>query len=349
MPFERVEKLSQKTSEQQRQSFNYAAVVTSSQAPHTNSQGNLEVPQFHHNFAQIPVRSTNLPIQAKLTIEQPADRTTHSVEKTSTYSPYTQIFRSNSTRQQTDSFSIIQLAAYKALKPINGINMEVTINHEGNKIEIEDLTKSDKPVGKLSGYIEYEIDEDNSLRLNHFEAQPAGTGLGTLLMNVFAQFAVNNKFRVIYVNNPALTAMGAYEAFGGIPSRPDTHADLFKAYYEEMRATRTKHENFVQDEAKELASHEVSREKYFNPGIDKEKEAEIREKASKSHIEKHTSEDDIIRVANLKALSFNLMYDSKELLNLTEKKLAGKWTEIGQESKSKSPLSGFFSGFFSKN
>jgi hypothetical protein len=226
---------------------------------------------------------------------------------------------------------VVQLATYAARKPVEGINMVVrVVDNEGGLIQIEDLTKTASPVGKLTGYITYSSDK-SELVLNHFEAAPGGLGLGSLLMYALAYRALKGKFKIIPVATPALSAMGAYQQFGGRAGDPMQFAELFKLYFNAMKADPRVHARFVKEEADAMGDAAVAREHYFNPKVGPVGEGNVYLDAFRTHTREHpaTSDVELARAAELKAMSASLVYDPTELLKKSHDMLARKWELVG--------------------
>jgi len=224
------------------------------------------------------------------------------------------------------SKEVLQLFSYRRKAPIEGITMRVKIVNGGGKLTIVDETVTDKEVGHLGGYIGYEIDKDsNEIILDHFEAHPAGAGLGTLLMFELAHLALSGGFELIAVNAPAYTAMGAYKHFGGVPRNAEAHEDLKGAYLNQMQENPEKHKDFVEGEANENAEAAVGKAKYFNPNLSKLAEGNTFIGTRGDHRIKHSGPGDMERVADLKALSSQLVYHPKVLNQKTLISLDKKW------------------------
>jgi hypothetical protein len=221
---------------------------------------------------------------------------------------------------------VSQLFSYKVDKPIDGISMGVTIQDTGSRLLIQDTTEKEKDVGNLSGYIDYQIDKSsNELILDHFEAHPSGSGLGTLLMFELSQIALVQNYKLISVSAPALSAMGAYKVFGGKPRDPEMHEGIKGMYLTGMQVDSSIHERFVKEEATAVAESAVAKGKYFNPNMGPVSEGNLFMGALGDHKSTHSGQDDFDRVADLKALSSQLVYDPMELNHKTLESLIKRW------------------------
>jgi hypothetical protein len=223
---------------------------------------------------------------------------------------------------------VTQLVRYAAKAPIEGIDMAVDVVNDGTgTIKIVDLTKATRPVGNLSGTINYAVDNNaKSVILHHLDAQPGGVGLGSLLMYELADFAIRGGFKIISVATPALSAMGAYKQFGGRFTDPHQNALLIKAYYQAMQKDPSIHARFVKTEAQAMGEHGEARAAYFDPTIGPVGRGNVYIDAYRTHIREHeAASPDFARVAELKALSADLVYDPPDLLKLTFAMLSRKW------------------------
>ncbi|EDP97743.1 DUF4157 domain-containing protein [Kordia algicida OT-1] len=230
----------------------------------------------------------------------------------------------------SSSKETLQLFSYRGKAPIKGVTMSVKIVNGGGRLTIIDETETDKAVGHLGGYIKYSIDKANQeLVLDHFEAHPSGAGLGTLLMFELANLATRHGFKIISVANPALSAMGAYKAFGGVPRDAQEHEARTEMYAGAMQENPRVHRNFVKNEAHAIADSVVGKEKYFNPGLKPLAEANTYIGAVGDHKAAHSGADDIHRAADLSALSSQLIYHVNTLNRTTFTSLDRRWDITG--------------------
>jgi len=217
------------------------------------------------------------------------------------------------------------------------INRDVsfTVVKQGAKLNIV----SDDP--RIAGYIEYDL-VGYSIQLKHFEAQPEGLGLGSVLMNEFAAFASSMGIAIVDVQMAALSAMGAYEAFGGVPRAGSQVAFAHRrGQYENVMGLRNNEQdgehiaedhdddtynNFINEEAKAIGNTKVNKAEFENPDIGKENLDRIRHEAEEAHKAKYVRNvPNVKRVARLKALSGFLSYNIAALLNKTAGMVASKW------------------------
>ncbi len=225
--------------------------------------------------------------------------------------------------------SVAQLFSYQSKKTIEGVSLAVTIHNTGKQLFIEDTTKSDKEVGKLKGVIDYKIDEkSNELILEHFEAHPAGAGLGTLLMFELSQVALLGHHKLISVATPALSAMGAYKAFGGEPRDVAMHEALKLMYLQGINEDSDIHKRFIHEEALAVADSTLAKDHYFNPNSGPVAKANLYKGAIEEHKRAHTSKEDYARVVDLKALSSQIVYDPNVLKRKTVESLHKRWNVV---------------------
>lgn len=239
----------------------------------------------------------------------------------------TYIAKSSSSNQFQETF---QLFSYKVKAPIKGIEMRVKIVNGGGRLTIVDETVSDKEVGHLSGYIAYEEDKARKeIILDHFEAHPSGAGLGTLLMFELAHLALSGGFNLISVNSPALSAMGAYKHFGGVPRDQGLHEEMTGAYAEDMINNPKRHKNFVENEAEAHAESEVGKATYFNPRMKAVAAGNTHIGAKSDYKVAHSGPEDIGRAADLTALSSQLVYHPIVLNQKALASLDRRWDITG--------------------
>ncbi|WP_298739138.1 hypothetical protein [uncultured Chitinophaga sp.] len=210
-----------------------------------------------------------------------------------------------------------------------------SIVKRGNNLEIS----SENP--RISGNIEFVV-ANGAIDLRHFEAQPEGLGLGTVLMNEFARFTSGMGIEIVEVQTAALSAMGAYEAFGGIPrpGREDAFELSKGQYAAAMGLTNdqehgehiaeghgdTSYDNFINEEAKAIGTTKVNKAEFENPGQGPEALAAIRSQAEQAHKDRNPrTVANVKRAARLKALSAFLSYKTSDLLDKTNAMMAGKW------------------------
>ncbi len=145
-------------------------------------------------------------------------------------------------------------------------------------------------------------------------------------MYELADFAIKGGFKIISVATPALSAMGAYKQFGGRFTKSEQNADLFRAYYEAMEKDPSIHARFVKNEAEAMGEHGEARAAYIDPTIGPNGSGNVSADAYRTHIREHAADGaDFARVAELKALSADLVYDPPDLLKLTFAMLSRKW------------------------
>ncbi|WP_298518724.1 DUF4157 domain-containing protein [uncultured Kordia sp.] len=235
------------------------------------------------------------------------------------------------TKKSTSSSSkeTVQLFSYTRKEPLHGVTMKVKIQDTGSRLNVIDQTvpEEEQNIGQLTGYIGYEENkEEKEMVLDHFEAQPAGSGLGTLLMFELANLALSGGYKLISVNAPALSAMGAYKYFGGVPRNPEAHEAIKGMHLKAMEAEPERHADFVKTEAEEHAAAQVGKAKYFNPELESGAASEIYEDAKHTHQEAHSGVGDHERVADLRALSTQLTYDPLALYKRTLESVDARWT-----------------------
>jgi hypothetical protein len=155
--------------------------------------------------------------------------------------------------------------------------------------------------------------------LHHFEAQPAGFGLGTLLMYELALYAESLDVPLIEVAAPAFSAMGAYAAFGGKPKDPDLHKDLVRTY------RKTSPDSFRQQESAAAQEAAVQKARYFNPKLTSEEAENVKYRTHMDYLWEQTHIGADERIAQLKALSAQLVYEPTALKTKTGSSLAKKW------------------------
>ncbi len=206
---------------------------------------------------------------------------------------------------------------------------------QGKKFEIA----SDSP--GLDGYLEYAL-VGKEIDLRHFEAQPEGLGLGSALMYEFAIFAENMGLQSVAVQTPALSAMGAYKAFGGKPQAGTQAAFLrTQQQYQQAMGLRnnaldgehiiadhedSSYDNFINEEAKALGKSSANRAAFDDPSLHHEALEKINQEAAEAHRQRHPrTVDNVKRVAELRALSPFLSYDVAELKQRSASMLVKKW------------------------
>jgi hypothetical protein len=223
----------------------------------------------------------------------------------------------------------VQRFAYKNKTPTaTGITMEVQITDDGKYLRIVDKTNKTAPVGDLTGFIQYRFEvvaNEREMVLEHFEAQPAGSGLGTLLMWELAQAARNKKISTISVATPALSAMGAYAAFGGVPRDADQHEKIKIMYLQAMLGNSQVHDRFVNQEAQAVGEGEAARASYADPSLTKPQAQVFGATAKATYEAQHTGQADMVRAANLMALSSQIIYKVEDLNRKMFSSLTGKW------------------------
>lgn len=240
---------------------------------------------------------------------------------------------------------VVQMTRYQATKDVRGVRMDVDIVNDEKKsrISIKDLTKH-RGMIELRAFIDYVLDKNKkTLEISHFEAIPGATGLGTLLMYELATFAARNGIDIIGVQTPALSAMGAYVAFGGEARDPGLQAQMTEAYLGAYRKSPERHSRAVETEARELAEHARATEQYFSSPEDKEAEGRIAaagETKFQEHMRAHSGPEDYERLAGYTALSSHLIYRTDRLLSTTKAKVEKQWTLIPEATRS--GLFGFF-------
>ncbi len=260
----------------------------------------------------------------------------------------------------------VQMARYQAKQATEGVAMDVELVHGPGQIEIIDhLDREGKP--RASGLLTYQVDPKGSgWELMEFEAQPAGTGLGSLLLFEFAHLAVQHECPVIRVAAPALSAMGAYVAFGGKIGKPETFKQTYGVYKENMSARPEdkdsedegakkkyeagfmSHKSLVEAEASTFAEQKVAREKYFNPDMSKEELREVGAQVAAEHVASHPyGPDELERLAYYAGLSATLVYEPSQLQEKTAGMWGKKWALVQppQPSKKKNIISKFLDMF----
>jgi len=86
----------------------------------------------------------------------------------------------------------------------------------------------------------------------------------------------------------------------------------------------------VKGEAEAIGEHSVAREAYFDPTIGPVSQGNIYIGEHGEYMRKHPAGDkEYARVAELKALSANLMYLPSELLAVAAELLDRKWARLG--------------------
>lgn len=273
-----------------------------------------------------------------------------------------------SLNRQTDqqaSVQPIQMVRYQAKQAIQGVTMNVELVHEPGRIAIIDLLDRDGP--RANGFITYEVNSENpGWELKEFEAQPGGTGLGSLLLYEFASLAVEQGCPIIRVAAPALSAMGAYVAFGGrignpadfkkgynlymstMSARPEDENSLDMEAAGKFQAGFAKHASLVEAEAQEMGDQKAARARYFKPDATKEELDEIKKKVKSEYIEKYTySPDELDRLAYYAGLSSTLVYDPDELRAKTYGMWDKKWAVVPVPQPQAQPAKkGLLSKFF---
>jgi hypothetical protein len=74
----------------------------------------------------------------------------------------------------------------------------------------------------------------------------------------------------------------------------------------------------------------IARERYFNPQLGPVGEGNVYLDAFRTHTREHpTTDDELARAAELKAMSASLVYDPTELLTKSHDMLARKWELVG--------------------
>lgn len=206
---------------------------------------------------------------------------------------------------------------------------------QGRRFEISNATPG------LSGYLEY-AQVGKTIDLRHFEAQPEGLGLGSVLMYEFAIFAESLGIHSVAVQTSALSAMGAYQAFGGKPlpgkegafmrlqQRYQTdmglHQDALKGEHVRPDHRDSSYDNFIDEEAKALGKSAANRAAFDEPSLPGDTLDEINHKTASAHRDKHPRNlANLKRVAYLRALSGFLSYDIAELKQRSAGMLAKKW------------------------
>ena len=241
--------------------------------------------------------------------------------KPNSYQPLTLL------RNKNEGKEVAQLFSYQSINPIKGVPMSVRVEDSGTKLTIIDNTQTEQNVGTLNGFIDYYIEGDE-LKLDHFEAHPPGAGLGTLLMFELSQVAVRQGISTIAVNTPALSAMGAYKAFGGKPRNEEQHEEYKGMYLSAMQNDTEIHKRMVNEEAEAYAESEVYKEKYFNPELGSVGEGNLFIGAKGDYKNEHSGDEDYERAADLKALSAQLIYNSSELGSKTGQSFSKKWNVV---------------------
>jgi len=217
-------------------------------------------------------------------------------------------------------------------------DMSFSIVKQGEKLVI---VSDDE---RISGNLEYDI-VGSAIELKHFEAQPEGLGLGTVLMHEFADLAVALGIPVVRVQLPAMSAMGAYEVFGGVPlaDKQEDFNQRKTLYAEQMglaqNAEHGEHitadhgdmtyDNFISEEAKAIGNTRKNKAQFDRPDAAAEELEQVRVTAEQAHIAANVRNvANVKRVARLKALSNFLSYNIPALFNKTNQMMAGKWIVV---------------------
>lgn len=245
---------------------------------------------------------------------------------------------SNSAGVQPPSAQAQQPAAAPAAAPdqvtyatrarINGAFLRVAVANDGRRrIQLFDVSPARKWTRPATGALDFVLDAGaRTLTLTHFETNPAGLGLGTLLLQELARFAGDLGIGIIDVGLPAWSAMGAYVAFGG---RARDQAQWQKRTRQLASEDPTK---FLKMEAGDLASQAVGKATFLNASLTKEQRTDIHGEAYAGHLVKQSGLKESLaaeaRAAKLRAMSEQLVFDSDTLAAKTLQMLAGKWQVI---------------------
>lgn len=214
-------------------------------------------------------------------------------------------------------------------------DVSFSVAKQGQKLKI--ISNNDK----ITGYIEYDL-TGRTISLKHFEAQPEGLGLGSVLMLEFAAFASEMGIEIVDVLTPAYSAMGAYEIFGGVPLAEKEEAfNVRKGQYEDLMGLKNNMEhgehiaedhddntynNFINEEAKAIGQTSANKAEFENPELEAEDLEHISSEAEQAHKVKNVRNvANVKRVARLKALSACLSYNIPTLLNKTRGMVDRKW------------------------
>ncbi|WP_139113017.1 hypothetical protein [Mucilaginibacter sp. PPCGB 2223] len=214
-------------------------------------------------------------------------------------------------------------------------DVSFTVAKQGDKLNV----LSANP--QIAGHIQYDLTRA-SIDLKHFEAQPEGLGIGSVLMHEFARFAGQMGLATVNVLTPAYSAMGAYDFFGGIPQAGKQGAfDTRRGQYETVMGLRNDDErgeriaddhddetytNFINEEAKAVGKTAANKAKFATPEISADDLERVEALAVQAHKDRYVRNvDNVKRAARLKALSGFLSYNIAALLDRTRGQVAGKW------------------------